>query len=226
MSDNGSASLDHGATAPQNGRGNWVARLRRFSDVPRTVEERCELCSAPIEPAHEHLIEPTTRRLACACTPCALLFASPEAKRYRRVPRTVTRIERFAITDAQWDALAVPIDLAFFFVSSHAGRVIALYPGPAGATESTLELASWEELARANPELAELEADVEALLVNRTQGAREYYRVPIDRCYELVGAIRRNWHGLSGGEGVREAVPAFFAALERAASPRGAASHA
>jgi len=37
--------------------------------------------------------------------------------------------------------------------------------------------------------------------------------VPIDACYELVGAVRRAWHGLDGGSEVREAINAFFAAL-------------
>ena len=49
-----------------------------------------------------------------------------------------------------------------------------------------------------------MEADVEALLVNRIGHVRgfaapEYYVLPIDECYKLVGLIRANWRGLSGG---------------------------
>ena len=47
--------------------------------------------------------------------------------------------------------------------------------------------------------LAELEPDVEALLVNRMKGERAYYRAPIDECFKLVGLIRMHWRGLSGG---------------------------
>jgi hypothetical protein len=43
-----------------------------------------------------------------------------------------------------------------------------------------------------------MEADVEALLVNRVDGAREYFLAPIDACFELVGTIRVPWRGLSG----------------------------
>ncbi len=62
----------------------------------------------------------------------------------------------------------------------------------------------------ANPGLETLRPDVEALLVNRTRGRREYFIVPIDRCYALVGTIRRQWRGLSGGSEVWEAVAGFF----------------
>jgi hypothetical protein len=44
-------------------------------------------------------------------------------------------------------------------------------------------------------------------------GQREYYRVPIDHCYALVGLIRRHWRGLSGGTEARQAIGDFFARL-------------
>ena len=52
-----------------------------------------------------------------------------------------------------------------------------------------------------NPALQEMEPDVEALLVNRIGHARgfsdpEYYIVPIDECFKLVGLIRTRWQGL------------------------------
>ena len=76
----------------------------------------------------------------------------------------------------------------------------------------------------ANPVLTELEPDVEALLVNRTNGAREYYRAPIDRCYALAGLIRTHWRGLSGGSEVWDAVSMqYFAELrERGHAAAGA----
>ena len=40
------------------------------------------------------------------------------------------------MTDSQWDGLMMPINMAFFFKSTPQSRVIALYPSPAGATES------------------------------------------------------------------------------------------
>ena len=71
------------------------------------------------------------------------------------------------MTDAQWEALHLPINLAFFFQSTRAGRVVAVYPSPAGGTESLLTLETWNRLEEENPVLRELEPDVEALLVNR-----------------------------------------------------------
>jgi hypothetical protein len=60
--------------------------------------------------------------------------------------------------------------------------------------------------------LAKLEDDVEALLVNRLS-TPQYFRAPIDRCFRLVGIIRTQWHGLSGGEQVWKEIDAFFGEL-------------
>jgi hypothetical protein len=194
--------------------GNWVAALWRFVGERAAAVERCELCGTPIDQEHSHLFEPDTRHLLCTCPPCALLFASREARRYRRVPRDATRLRDFHLSDAQWEGFQIPINLAFFVRSSGTGRVFAMYPGPAGATESTLDLEAWDEIADANPGLERLEDDVEALLVNRMQGARDCYRVPIDRCYQLVGLIRSRWHGSRGRDNAHEAIAHFFTVLD------------
>ncbi len=125
------------------------------------------------------------------------------------------------MTDAAWEDLLIPINLAFFFRSSATGRVVAAYPSPAGATESLLTLEAWQQLEEQNPILKELEPDVEALLVNRVGQAREIFRVPIDECYKLVGIIRANWRGLSGGSEVWTAIEAFRADLKARGSGAG-----
>ena len=196
-----------------NGGQTPFATLRRFVR-PRAAVERCELCSAELAPDHEHLVEPQTRQLLCACQACAVLFSGQAETKYRRVPRRVRALPDFHLTDAQWDALLIPIGMAFFFHGTAAGKTVALYPSPAGATESLLDLESWDELVRDNPVLKEMEPDTEALLVNRVREAREYYIVPIDECYKLVGLIRANWHGLSGGAAVWEEIGRFFAELK------------
>lgn len=174
------------------------------------------MCGAAIPSEHAHLIDTVGRRLLCACRACVATARRGDGA--LRVPkRRVTALPGFCMTDAQWDALQLPIDLAFLFYSSPEGRSIALYPGPAGATESLLSLDGWAELVAANPALDALEPDVEALLVNRTGRRRDTYVVPVDRCYALVGTIRRQWRGLSGGSEVWEAVDAFFAGLQREA---------
>lgn len=112
----------------------------------------------------------------------------------------------------------IPINMAFLFHSSLETRVIALYPSPAGAVESLLPLDAWAEIEESNPAIRQLKPDVEALLVNRVghaQGTRdaEYYVAPMDECYKLVGLIRTNWKGLSGGAEVWTEVGRFFAEL-------------
>jgi hypothetical protein len=115
--------------------------------------------------------------------------------------------------DVSWADLRIPVDMAFFFHNTEAGRVVAYYPSPAGPTESLLELDAWTGLERANPVLGELERDVEALLVNRSRGARQYFLVPLDECYALVGLIRTRWRGLTGGREVWEEIEGFFEGL-------------
>lgn len=206
---------------------NPFAALRGFAR-PRPPAEPCELCSAALAPEHPHLVEPPTRRLLCCCDACAILFSRDDAAdlRFRRVPRDVWRLDSFRMTDAQWDALLVPINVAFFYRSTPAGRVVALYPSPAGATESQLTLDAWDELVRDNPVLRDLEPDVEALLVNRLGEIRAYYRAPIDQCYRLVGLVRLHWRGLSGGNEVWQEIAAFFATLRARARATGARTDA
>jgi len=191
--------------------------LRRF--VRRTdPTETCEMCSAPLAEAHQHLLEPETRKLVCACDACAILFSSQGARRFKRVPRRVRALDDFQLTDGQWDSLMMPINMAFFFHSTPQGRVIALYPSPAGATESLLPLDAWEDIAAENSAVRAMQSDVEALLLNRLGHSRgfsrpEYYIVPIDECFKLVGLIRAHWRGLSGGTEVWQQMAQFFAEL-------------
>lgn len=81
-----------------------------------------------------------------------------------------------------------------------------------------LSLAAWEALVADNPVLEELEPGTEALLVNRVDSMREHYRVPLDRCYELVGLMRQHWRGLSGGPEAWNVIHDFFAKLKEQSS--------
>ena len=184
------------------------------------AEERCDLCGDPIDAVHRHLLDLERRQLLCACRACKILFERKEAggDRYRLVPERRLEIVDFDLDEARWQSLRIPVDMAFFFASTAAGRVVAFYPSPMGATESLLELQAWEDLRARNPVLAELEPDVEALLVNRAQGAREHWLVPVDECYRLVGLIRTRWKGLAGGEEVWAEIERFFDRLRELAT--------
>lgn len=199
---------------------NPFAALRRFTRVEPTIE-RCGLCGQGLPPAHDHLAEPAARRLVCACPACAILFSSQEEGRYRRVLPRLDRLVDLQLEDEQLAALGVPVGLAFFYRSTAIGSVVAVYPSPAGPLESPVEPAAWDALT-AHRAMWEFEPDVEALLVNRVNGARDYYRCSIDRCYHLIGLVRTHWRGFSGGPELWREVEAFFANLQVEADARGA----
>jgi hypothetical protein len=188
--------------------------LRQFAPKKPAVEQ-CDLCSLQIGTEHPHLLRVSDRQIACACEACAILFSNHEAARYKRIPRDAELLSNFELSDNDWDALAIPIGLAFFFYNSTAKRVVAYYPSPAGPTESRLDLSTCQDIAAMNPFLNEIEPDVAALLVNRVGKNRDYYIAPIDECYKLVGLIRTNWKGLSGGREVWMKIEEFFAAIKR-----------
>ena len=177
--------------------------------------ERCELCGDVIPPQHRHMLDLQSRELMCSCQACRILFDSGAAGggHYRLVPDRRLRLVDFEMDDVAWEELRIPVDMAFFFHRTDAGRVVAYYPSPAGPTESLLELDAWQQLERANPVLQELTPDVEALLVNRSRGARQYFLVSVEDCYALVGLIRTRWRGLTGGREVWEEIEAFFEGL-------------
>lgn len=205
--------------------------LRQFARRPRRAAEVCEMCSLELRAEHAHLVELTERRLHCACDACAMLFSARSDAKYKRVPRDVRLLNNFQMSDADWDGLLIPINLAFFFQNSLDSRVSALYPSPAGATESLLPLEAWTNIVRNNPALNSMEPDVEALLVNRVGASRgvaaaEYYIVPIDACYRLVGLIRMHWRGLSGGTEVWKEIGAFFTGLRSKAEVLTDRTHA
>ena len=105
----------------------------------------------------------------------------------------------------------IPINLAFFFHSSPAGQVVAVYPSPAGPTESLLHLDAWDEIVAGQPRPAGARAGRRSAARQPRASAHgrrdaEYYLVPIDECYKLVGLIRKSLaravgrHGGLGGD--------------------------
>jgi hypothetical protein len=202
--------------------GSRLQALAQRSATERVeAQERCDLCNAPISPEHRHMLDLESRELMCACRPCSLLFDRGAAGggHFRLVPERRLRLDDFAMSDLAWEELRIPVDMAFFHRSSREQRVVALYPGPMGATESLLGLEAWAQLEAENPVLETMEPDVEALLVNRARGARQQWLVGIDTCFELVGLIRSRWRGLTGGKEVWTEIKSFFERLDEAATP-------
>lgn len=212
MSDEPTSHYEDGVEN-QAARGVAPSFLKQFARR-RGVTERCELCSAELALIHQHLFEPKTRQIVCSCDGCAVLFCGQAGAHYLRVPRTIRALSGFAMPDLQWESLMIPINLAFFYRDSAAGRVRAMYPSPAGAIESLLSLESWEEIAVEHPLLRSMEQDVETFLANRVAVPAMYFIVPIDECYRLVGLIRMHWRGLSGGTEVWKEIHGYFGELK------------
>ena len=211
-------------TGARPGSGSGLAGLRRIiSERPiPMVGERCEMCAEPISDDHPHVVDLESRALMCTCRGCYLLFTAEEAQlRYRAVPDRYLSFPDFALDARQYDELEIPVGLVFLFNSSVLDRIVAFYPGPAGATESELPLEAWARVVESNPQLSLLRADVEALLLRGTDRGSEFscYLVPIDVCYALVGQLRRVWRGFDGGSEARQAIDDFFADIAARSRP-------
>jgi hypothetical protein len=188
-----------------------LARLIRSSAARSApaAREVCELCAAPVPEEHRHLYDLSEHQVRCACEACAVLFAGDGAGggTFRLVPRRRMRLGRVDTAP-----LGVPVGLAFF-VPHADGTVTAQGPSPAGAMRWEVDARAWRRAAGQCPELALLQPEVEALLVNTVRGMDHHWIVPVDDCFRLVALVRREWRGLSGGGRVWPAVEEFFAGL-------------
>ena len=139
--------------------------------------------------------------------------ASP-GLRYRRVPDRYLADPGFALSDAQWDALQVPVGMAFFLVNSAPGGGRRVLPEPGGRDRERAAAGGVGGRGGGVRARRALEPDVEALLVRRGTPGRgdraEALLVPVDACYRLVGLVRRHWKGFDGGTEAWAAIDAFF----------------
>ncbi|HEY2766172.1 MAG TPA: DUF5947 family protein [Pseudonocardiaceae bacterium] len=197
------------------------AGLRRFvpgaapAKSPAPQVQKCEMCAEPIGEWHGHVVDLDGRGLMCTCRGCALLFTTDGAGggRFKTVPERYRHAANVPLAELTWDSIGIPVAMAFFFANTAMERTVAFYPSPAGATESLLSLEAWTDLLGALPALGDLQPDVEALLVHRQQDGFEFFAVPIDACYQLVGLVRLYWKGFDGGEEAWKAINEFFEGL-------------
>ena len=204
-----------------DGNGNVIdvlARIRASRGAPQPAGERCEMCSEAIADEHQHVVNLEGRQLMCVCRGCYLLFTDTEAElRFRAIPDRYLAFPDFALDRRAWEVLQIPVGLAFFFHNSTLDRTVAFYPGPAGATESELDLQAWNDIRTADGRVDAIAADTEALLVripDDDAASPQAYLVPIDACYEFVGRLRMMWRGFDGGQDVRNYIDEFFEMLD------------
>ena len=182
------------------------------------------MCALQIAEEHQHVVNLESRVLMCTCRSCYLLFTAEHAElRYRSVPDRYLHFPGFVFGASEWEDLQIPVGLAFLFHNSVQDRIVAFYPGPAGATESELPLEAWGRIVSANPQLGTLKPDVEALLLRghdrENHPGFSAHVVPIDACYELVGRLRTLWRGFDGGQEALAAIAEFFANVEGRSRP-------
>jgi Family of unknown function (DUF5947) len=170
--------------------------------------ERCDLCDTTVPSDHRHMLNLYERQIMCVCESCWAL-RSGDAQ-FRPTGNRTLWLEDFVLPDELWAQFRIPIGLAFFMHSSVTDCVVAMYPSPAGATESELRFETWSRLVDMNPVLRGLERDAEGLIVNRISDPPAFAIAPIDRCYMLVGLIKVSWEGISGGAGVERAIHRYF----------------
>jgi hypothetical protein len=197
------------------------------------------MCGEQVPERHAHLVDTEQRSIGCACTACGLLFTRPGG-RYRTVPDRVRHDPDAPLTGAEWAELGIPVGIAFFFVNSALGHVVASYPSPAGVTECELDLAGWDRLAAAHPLLRAPLPDVEAILIvagsprlaggpapapvgagadDDAEGGVEAFLIPIDMCYSLAGGLRVHWRGFDGGAEAQRLLTDFLADIRERARP-------
>jgi Family of unknown function (DUF5947) len=185
-------------------------------DAVAQAQERCDLCDTTVPDDHRHMLNLYERQIVCVCESCWAL-RSGDAE-FRPTGSRTLWLEGFTLPEELWAQFRIPIGLAFFMHSSVTDCIVALYPSPAGATESELHFETWNRLADMNPVLKELEPDAEALIVNRMADPPLFAIAPIDRCYMLVGLVKASWEGISGGQGMERAIDAYFEDLRKVAA--------
>src|SRR5438270_823977 len=93
-------------------------KLRRFLEAPPPAKRKqpgCELCGAPFDGRHSHVIDVEQRRLMCTCRPCYFLFTHSGAAhgKFRSVSERILKLPDLALTGSHWDALDIPVGILF-----------------------------------------------------------------------------------------------------------------
>ena len=198
-----------------------VSGLRRFvrppaPPAPRAEAGRCELCPLSLPDDHKHLLDLEERRIVCVCADLLVDALGRRALPADRLAHAVARRRSSSRTScgrssrsrSAWRSSCA---------RATSGKVVGLYPSPAGATECELDLEAWDRLVAANPVLEDLDPDAEALIVNRMAVAAR----PRDRPARRLLPARRDRQGDLGGDQRRRGDGGGRAALLRRPAGRG-----
>lgn len=166
--------------------------LRDARSKPPPVVDQCELCAAPLRDSHDHLLDPQARKALCTCPACAMLFSdvSEAAQRYVRLQTHVAPLPDAALSEADLEALGVPVRLVVLCPSALHDALFMLYPSAAGVVEGHAPFAAWCALITRHIALEPVQVDRDAVVVDLRAGKRIVLHVSLDVAYELLGSLQ------------------------------------
>src|SRR5579863_1894172 len=144
-----------------------ISKLRKIAAPARPVkaQEKCFFCGAFLPETHSHLVDLGAMKFICTCEACKIIMSGKNG--WTSLPTRYLALKDLNLSNELWADFLIPVNMAFFTISSSRNSAVAYYPGAAGATESKLKLDAWSRLVDLNPVLKSLAPDLEALLVNR-----------------------------------------------------------
>ena len=126
-------------------------------------------CAASRSPTSTTTSSTSSSATSCARAGAASCSSRPRARAAatsRRCPSGTSRSPTSTSRPAQWDALQIPVSVAFFFVNSTLDRVVRVLPEPGGRDRVAAPARHVGRAhGRATPSSATLLPDVEAFLV-------------------------------------------------------------
>ena len=207
--------------SPVAGRAALVAGLRRFArgaarraaDPAAARASTASCARSSLAEDHRHLLDLEERRIVCVCPNCWSM-RSGDASSGRRLAHAW--LDDFELSDELWAAFQIPIGLAFFMRSRRPAGSSAV-PEPGGRHRVRARPRAWDRARGGQPGARAARARRRG--ADRQPPARPaaYAIAPIDRCYRLVGIIKANWEGISGGARSRRRRRRFFDDLRAAA---------
>ena len=194
--------------------------LRQFvRSRPRPSAASCAAIGLAAE--HSHLVEPASRQLVCSCDACSILFSGQQSRAISTGSQR-RRVLAGLPTDRCPMGRSTSTDQPGLFHDKHAGRPRArLLPESGRGHRIAPGARGLARLGGGEPDPRPTRAGCRSTPgQSDEQGSRVLPR-PIDECYKLVGLIRANWRGLSGGSGSLGGSGQFFTRLKKRSRSTG-----
>ena len=181
-----------------------IARLRRMANARKVAaaaaadEERCDLCGTSLPSDHRHMLQTEERRILCVCEPCRAMRAHEPG--LRPTGSRSLYLDGFAARRRPVGEVPDPDRAGVLLPQRRRRARRGAVPEPGGRHGvRALPRGVATSWSLANPVIATLESDVEALVVNRLvepAGARDRADRPLLRAGrhhqgELDGHLRR-----------------------------------